>query len=468
MSLFPTVKDCLTVHDAAHEAQSAELHGTALKLMALCGQSHVKTDTLDETVAESFPGLPGAVCLDAECAALLGNQLVTRDKAVAEQLASQVAGVERVLHDANLEYKRRTPAYGLWLVRAETQDEIEPECAFQCGEYVPVGKPRHHGAYRFPIVAQRVSPGYRMLQVHKHGDDVTVFEKGGEYAFGLADVVDTFVGLDQPESLIVECLYAEGRLELFDVLMMDGVDMTKIGWQDRNDLLVTVVSQRWPEGLESATIHTFHDQKELHGLEPGTYLVRYRNEVLDDLMRPYWFVYESGKVQVGTVLPWVKPSAAVSDASGYLTVQDHGLPPLQLHHWGQDVKIFVANGARNRVRMMPQVADKVRELSENCIMECMWTCTRNGAPVSVETIRNAWHSLADCEITLYPYDLVLWGDTDLTNQPMYERVEMLERVTVEWEDVALAVVDKCDNAWLFVADSVRPLDGSNDHCFRTE
>ena len=46
-TLMPNLQDALSVHDAAHACQDTELHNVALKLLALTGQVHIETDSLD-------------------------------------------------------------------------------------------------------------------------------------------------------------------------------------------------------------------------------------------------------------------------------------------------------------------------------------------------------------------------------------------------------------------------------------
>jgi len=468
-TLLPNLTDALRVHDAAHTEQSAELHDTALKLLALAGQKHICVDALDTGRDQTwFDALPGIVCLDAEAVAIAGDKALVGTEDFAETVSTHLAWAGQVMHDAAFTYKRRTPAYGLYLVRQEEAEQVEPVCDFKYGEYVPVGYPRKHGTYRFPVVAQVVPEEYRMLQVHKDGDRVTIFEHDGAPARGLAAVIDSFVAMDSPQQAIFLCLYHEAGVELFDVLMVDGVDFTKTQLADRLDWIAGLMGQVADCGLLVPTCHAVQDASDLPKIEPGRYIVRHKYEVLSDLMRPYWFEYEVGRVGIGRVLPWCMPTKTVKDGSGYIVVPDTGLPPMQIHRQHGEVKIFVAQGGRNRANCMPQVVEMAKRLPENFIMECMWTVDRKGVPVSVKAVKSAWYDLSDCDIRLYPYDLIMWGDDDLSQQPMYERVELLEKIVADWAGAELGVADEADKAWLFVADSVRPLDGSNEHILRLE
>lgn len=463
-TLMPTLSDALTVHTQAHETQDQELHAVGLKMLALCGQTHICMDSMDEKVAVTqWDSLPGAVCVDAEAAAVVGTGekavVLTDTETVLKALSGLPIGVKR---EGYFEHKSRTPAYELWLVKKDTAQEETPECPFKVGEYVSVGWPRKHGAYKFPIAAQRVGEGYRMLQVHKDGETVTVFDKDGKEPGGLADLVDLFVAADQPENGIFEVIVDGDWVLFWDILMLDGVDCTVLPYRDRFNLFCNEFHSEDRRVVTDTHVVDIETQDELPKLDAGVWLVRYMYEKLTDLSRPLWFSHVAGTVSVGTVLPWVKPCGDVADPSGMIRVKDTGLPPLQIHKDGRAVSVYMAEGGRNRASNLPQLFGIAEQLPESFILECVWTCSHNGIPVSVERVQNPNESLADCEVAVYPYDIVLWGSEDLSGKPMYERVEMLETV-LEGTGLEMGTAD--DGEVAFVADSVRPLDGSCGHCF---
>jgi len=467
-TLLPDISDALTVHDAAHREQSAELHGVALKMLTLCGQTHICTDGLDEKSEETeWDRLPGCMRVDDEAAALVGDEMrCSPDMGVLTSLGLNYN--HRVQMDKSFQYKTRTPAYELWLVRKESPEEVVPDCPFKVGDYVPVGWPRKHGAYKFPVVAQKVEAGHRFLQVHKDGENVQVFDKNGDEPSGLADLIDTFVALDYPEQAIVETVYVNGQVQFFDVLMLEGIDCTKLPYRDRDRLFGESLEKngQLPETLVAADTVVVMNEDGLPALERGTWIVRYQDEVLSDLTRVFWFEHRAGEVVPGTVLPWVKPSKQIDDVSGYIQVVDTGLPPLQIHKSSRGVSIFVAEGGRNRSNQLSQIVEMVQELPEDTIIEAMWTCVDGDVPVSVERVQNSKQDLSKCQVTIRPYDIVLWGAENLSERPMYERTDLLEQVVGQYLDgVEVGVVDSGEKVWAFEADAGRPLTGDCSHCF---
>lgn len=475
---MPTLSDALCVHSQAHETQCVELHDVALKMLALSGQTHICTDGLDEQVDETvLDAVPGAVCLDSEAAALLpppygkdwATAVVTDSKELVAGLSGKLPNNTGAVYEGYYQHKERVPAYELYLVRKAEAETVVPECPFTIGDYVTVGHPRSQGAYRFPIVAQKVSDGYVMLQVHKDGDSVKVFGKDGKQPKGMAGVIDLFVGMDKPESGIFECILQDGKVSFWDVLVLDGVDCTKLPLSERQEMVAEYCRQ--DDGMAGIGLTTEWQkvprQDGLAKLEAGTWLVRYAEEVLGDLSRPFWWEYAAGTVKVGVVLPWVKPSGTVADASGMITVQDTGLPMLQIHKSSRGVAIYMAEGGRNRSGNLPQIVEMAKRLPENFIMEAMFTATDGGVPVSADRVQDPKSDLSMCDVKCYPFDVVLYGDEDLSKKPMYERVEVLESLMEDYQ------TDNFKREWdgelgkviCFTADSERPINGDCSHCF---
>ena len=474
---MPTLSDALCVHSQAHETQCVELHDVALKMLVLSGQTHICTDGLDEQAEETvLDAVPGAICLDSEAAALLpppygkdwATAVVTDSKELVAGLSGKLPNNTGAVYEGYYQHKERVPAYELYLVRKAEAETVVPECPFTIGDYVTVGHPRSQGAYRFPIVAQQVSDGYVMLQVHKDGDSVKVFDKSGKRPKGMAAVIDLFVGMDKPESGIFECILQGGKVSFWDVLALDGVDCTKLPFGERERMLSECAGQDAGMGeVGSQTVwKRIEKQDHLHELEAGRWIVRYADEVLGDLSRPFHFIRDAGVVQAGVVLPWVKPSGTVADASGMITVQDTGLPMLQIHKSSRGVAIYMAEGGRNRSGNLPQIVEMAKRLPENFIMEAMFTATDGGVPVSADRVQDPKSDLSDCQVTVHPFDLVLWGDDSLACKPMYERVEILETLMEDYETDNF----KCNGgdggeSWCFDADSERPINGDCSHCF---
>lgn len=462
-SLLPNMQDALTVHDAAHAQQSAELHGVALKMLALCDQTHICVDGLDEKREQTeLDSLPGAIQVNDEAVALIGGVLVS-DEVLPESLPG------KKMQDKSFQYKPRVPAYEMWLVRKAEAEEVRSECPFEISKHVPVGHPRQNGAYRFPLIAHRMPEAYQMLQVHKDGDVVRVFDKLGNEPKGLAALVDVFVALDSPEQAIFECVWDGSNVAIFDVLMLEGLDCTKLPWTERDKLLGEAIekNENLPDELVPGDTQRVQSQDGLYMLESGEWIVRYEKELLTDTSRPFWFRHVAGQVIPGKVLPWVHPSETVDDASGYIQVVDTGLPPIQIHKSRNTVSIYVAEGARNRCSNLPQVVEMARDLSEDCIIECMVEVKRNGVMVSDTTLENYRNDLSDCEVVVYPYDIVMWGDETLTERPMYERVDLLEQIITGLpEDKVRFGVVEAGGGWLFTADAERPMNGDCSHCFK--
>lgn len=463
-NLLPDISDALTVHDAAHREQSAELHDVALKMLSLCDQVHICTDALDEQADKSvLDGLPGAVCVDTEAVALFGEKMVVADAGSEQAMSGHFKG--KVVGDQSFKYKPRTPAYELWLVKKAEAEKVVPDCAYTVGKFVSVGKPRTGGAYRFPVVCQRVPDGYQMLQVHKDGEKVTVFDRDGRKPAGLADLIDAFVGMDSPEQCIVECIYHNGQVQMWDCLMLDGVDCAKLPYRERDKMLSEALEKNdvLPDNVVACEQQVISQQEQLPMLESGLWLIRYEHEVLSGITRSFWFERRAGELVPGIVMPWVVPQKQIGDSSGYITVKDTGLPPVQLHKGNGGVSVFVGHGGRNRAKQLPQIVAAAENLPEDTIIEAMVDISDNGIPVSVDRMQNPKQDLSGCQVTLLPYDIILWGDENLSAQPMYERTELLEQIVGQYMDCELGLVD--NGGICFEADSVRPLNGSSDHCY---
>ena len=476
-TLIPNLSDALLVHSQAHESQSVELHDVALKMLALSGQTHICTDSLDAEVEDSvWNEMPGAVLVEAESAGLYVGQgqavVATDSNDVQAALAGKLQGV-RVVNEGYYQHKARTPAYQTWLVRWEKAEETKPECPFTLGDYVPVGHPRRNGAYKFPSVAQRVSDNYQMLQVHKDGDKVSVFDKSGKQPRGMAKVIDTFVAIDNPVTGIFEVLLDEGVVKWWDVLMFDGADCTKMPWTDRTALL-----RNSDAGMMDVGANTEYcavpRQDELSGLERGKYLVRYEFETVEDLAHPFWFCHEAGKAKPYTVLPWTKPSGVLEgDAAEYIAVPDTGLPVMQIHRSKRtdiaddlQVKVFIADGARNQAKKLPQVVEMAKGLERDAIIEAVWTCKKDGVALSEQDVRQA-EDLSDCEVTVTAFDLAYYDREDLTGKPMCERVETLTEIVdgLDVKGLEMNTGFAEGRCWHFAGDSARPLNGDCSHCF---
>lgn len=482
-SIIPNMTEALLVHETAHEQKSPELHGTALKLLALCNLEHVALDDLDSAGSGGvWNELPGAICVEGETVALLGPARGIRKDVVAvvdsNKMATTLAGQlpVDVTHESYFQHKTRTPAYGTFLIRMDAEQEIVPEKSFTVGEYVPVGYPRKHGAYRFPVVAHDVEPGYKMFQVHKDGDIITIFDKEGVPVRGMADVIDKFVAMDTPAQAIFECVYYDGHMLYFDVLYCDGMDCTKLTLKERTEMgwKVAEIGSPYADWLEFsyARQELILNQDELHALAKGMYIIRFADEVLDNLIRPFWFEHNAGTVEPGTVMPWISPHCEAPsdmDADGCISVPCTDLPTMQIHKKDDHVSVFIGEGGRNRLKNMPQLLSVTDKLPDDCIIECMWTGDHNGVALTRQKTQKPAEDqdLSDYELTIYPYDIVFWGQDDLSDLPMYERMDKLESFIDAWDCLAVHPIDQLqsDTAWLFDPDAPRHMDGTKPQCW---
>ena len=473
-TLMPNLSDALLVHSQAHEAQSGELHEVALKLLALSGQTHICTDGLDEQSESTvWDELPGAVLVEDEAAGLyLGYKqavVATDSDEVVVALTERLGGV-RVVNEGYYQHKSRTPVYEKWLIRKDVPEAVEPECPYIIGEYVTVGHPRMNGGYKFPAVAQKVGENYQMLQVHKDGDTVNVFDKDGRQPRGMAAVIDAFVAIDSPSRGIFEVLYDEGVVKWWDVVTVDGIDCMKMPYNKRIGLLIVADAGMVEIGGNTECVVV--DSQSVYGLEKGKWLLRYQGEVIEDLARPFWFQHFAGTVRVHKPLSWVCPSESVDDPSGYLCVEDTGLPLLQVHYSAMTgltderrVKVFMAEGGRDWAKKMPQIVEMAKQFKQDVILECAWTCEKDGQMLDVQAVRKM-DDFGDCEIVLKAFDIALWGNETLVEKTMDERVEILERVLEDIEGVELGIGDCAGSCLCFEADAVRPLNGDSGHCFK--
>jgi hypothetical protein len=482
-TLMPQVSDALLVHDAAHQSESTDLHDVALKLLRLTGLAHVAMEgekLSDSTESELSLAMPGAVMLEKDFAAITPSPdpkqaqalLVGEDGPHLKQLGETMPKGIAVREGPCYLHKRWSAAYELWAVKVESPVLETSQSPFELGEYWPVGQPRKHGVYKFPAVAKPVSDDFKMYQVHKDHDEVVVFDVEGKEVSGFADVIDQFVAMDFPPTAIFQCVWSDGKMQLWDVLEFDGMDCTPMTWDQREHLIVNNGNRDqsfgdWLEGC--GTLWRVNDQDALHNLDPGRHLIRYAKEKLGDTLRPFWFIYDAGKVTPGIVLPWVKPTYDANDDGGYIKVADTGLPYLQIHKNHRGVSVFVSEGGRDRASQLPKLVDLFSELPEDFVMEAVWTCDMNGLPISADVVQSGKVDISDCDLKIYPFDLVYWGDEDLSGMPMYDRIEMLEKIVENLDKPNVLPIEDLEtewSPWLFVADSVRPLAaGPHEHCF---
>lgn len=472
-SLLPTTSDALRIHDAAHELENDGLHEVALKLLAISNQPHIATAENEEKTEHNpvWDDTPSIIKVSDEVASITGDVLYKEDGKARIIAKAAVAGeighlvpksIAVVSADDDLESRARVPLYEMYLIKKEQPVTEYPDTQIDVGTFFELGYFRKSGAYKFPAYAEPIPDEYRLLEVHKNGEEVTIFDLRGQEPSGLEDLTDKFAELESPEVAVFACLMSGDDVWVYDLLYYEDHEVLNVPLIQRLDILDEIDFADGLKLLDYATI--LEGASELIDLSPGKYLVRYMFEIIDDLKRPFWFCHNAGEVKVGQPLQPLSPCdeieggeipedcIAINPPDGVLT---------QVHRTAERVKIFVGEGARDRADEFPDIRDAAIKIEEDCIIECVLYCaTLDGDIVSDEDIFTT--DMTENISQAVCYDMAYWKK-DITQLPMSERTALLEDVLVDAEDEFLQIastnVDKDLVVWYWY-EGVRPLDTS--------
>ena len=464
-NVLPTVEDALLVHDVAHELRSQTLHNVAERLLVLQDLEHVNSDSILDDTSESW-SLPAMIRVDDEAAAVVGQDMIVGCDEAAEAMSNVIKQVVR--HSPHYRHGKRVPAYELWLVRKESPETVTPEQTVEVGKsFHMVGWLRKSGAYQFPVEAIWLEgETQKFFQVHKQGDDIDIYDHEGKYVYGMAEVVDAFLSC-QAESAVWIVMQDGEQYKVVDLLTCNGMDCTKLTLWDR----VKMFGQSGiPDGMVS-TAHTIRNADELAPLPEGSYFVRYQQEKLADLVRPFWFKHEAGAVKVGTPLPWLKPASeevVQKTPADKLVAPVFNGPMVQLHKDHRGVSLFMEDGAKNKIGAFPQVETAVDGAAHSFIIECGLECSQNGEPLEADAFYQV-KDFSDYDVVLHAYDVGLWDGKNVTGLPMTERLELLDmaldEIGSEMVRFAFDTAVTEGEALAWNDDSVRPVNTTvNDGC----
>lgn len=461
VNVLPTVEDALCVHDTAHEIGSASLHDVALRLLRMQDLEHVDSDNTFEGTMDEW-ALPTMIKVSDEAAAIVRGEVVADDEAVAEAIKGWVR--KDVPCRPYFKQGQRVPAYEMWLVRKEGQEKVTPETTVVTGKPVPmVGWLRRSGAYQFPVEAIELSGDeVKFFQVHKSGNDVDIYDHDGNAVSGMAEVVDGFLACDRADEVVWVLMQDGETYKVVDILTCNGVDCTKVNLWDRTKMLADAGV---PDSMDCIG-HSIKDAKGLASLPKGAYFVRYRNEVLDDISRPFWFLHKAGTVNTGTPLPWLTPASeeTVKKApADKLVAPLFNGPLVQLHKDKRGVSLFFGDGGKNKAALFPQIVSAVENAVNGFIIEGSIECLREGKPLTDDD----FHTLkdySDCDVVFHAYDVAMWQGKDLTGLPMTERLETLDTVLeAVGSEIIRCAFDSAvvsGDALCWDDDAVRPMDAS--------
>jgi len=461
VNILPTVEDALCVHDMAHEIGSASLHEVALRLLRMQDLEHVDSGNTFEGTVDEW-ALPTMIKVSDEAAAIVRGEVVADDEAVAEAIKGWVR--KDVPCRPYFKQGQRVPAYEMWLVRKEGQEKVTPETTVVTGKPVPmVGWLRKSGAYQFPVEAIELSGDeVKFFQVHKSGNDVDIYDHEGKLVSGMAEVVDGFLACYRADEVVWVLMQDGETYKVVDILTCNGVDCTKLTWWDRMQILSDMAARIGMDYL----IHSVKDAKGLASLPKGAYFVRYRNEMLDDISRPFWFLHKAGTVNTGTPLPWLTPASeeTVKKApADKLVAPLFNGPLVQLHKDKRGVSLFFGDGGKNKAALFPQIVHGLEGLNTALILEGSIECLREGKPLTDDD----FHTLtdySDCDVVFHAYDVAMWQGKDLTGLPMTERLEALDTVLeAVGSDMIRCAFDSpvvSGDALCWDDDALRPMDAS--------
>lgn len=475
-SILPTVSEAIKLHDVAHQMNDDELHKLAVKLLSMNWQPHLATEDgeQDTETNPAWDELPPVIRVKDEAACVTGSilhdnvgtmQLIVCSEIgdMTEQL-SKIPKNVRVMTDRDIESRVRIPAYEMYLIKKDIPEVVYPESLVNPGDAVELGYFRKHGAYKFPVVIQKLPEEYSVIQIHKDGENVTVFEHNGNEAQGFAEVIDSLIALETPSAAVfIGISDGHGNVLIYDILFHDERCLLSMPLSDRLSLLSQI---EFDAGAQVCEHEVKRGTAELLQLEDGNYLVRYRDETIDDLKRPFWFVYTAGTIRIGQPVPSSSPTEGSVPMEDCIRMEMPQGVFAQIHKRGKDIKIFVGDGGRNRNAEFETICSTLSGHDKDFIIECiMRVQDESGEDIEQSRVFNA--DISSARITAFCYDLLYLNGESLCDEPFENRyntlVSIVEGLPNSITDLTVAsdeandLLDKCYQEWYFVKGSTRPL-----------
>lgn len=454
-SILPSAEDAINVHDVAHSTKDEMLHGIARKMLDATEQPHICVDELDGKDDENYlSDFPPTICVDSGVVSAVGAQIYGNDETCILSMDKKYADIlpERI-NDVfvgkvnSTDVDTSVPIYDLLLVRRSDAYVNYPLNSVIVGEHVKTGCFRRSGAYRFPLYAQKIQDDYTMIQVHKTGDEVKLFDQNGNQPKGYATSIDKFIALENPHDALFMCLGIDGDLYTYDVLSFDGKECTMLPLYERIDILNGI------SGINVIDAIEIHKRDDLFDLECGSYVVRHQNEVVTDMIRPFWFFYESGKVKPRQPIPPHMPISVDNIPDAYIT---HNMPEdgvyAQIHKSRNGISVYIGDGARDRSNELPDLCEAFEDFPEDFVVECILVLKdQAGFIKSPDFIYK--DTVFDCAPTAYCFDIAYYGD-DVSSIPRNKREELLNKfVTFLDKDVISLYCENGTYVWGWQSDS---------------
>lgn len=439
-SVLPSAVDAIRLHSIAHEIVDGELHDIALKFMSMTEQPHIVTDELDSNVEDDLPELPPFIVvaenvINAVGASIYNNDesmILASEKKYDELLPDDIAGIN-ILASGSVNSDTRVPVYDLMLVRRDGAGIEYPLSSIVVGEHVETGCFRKSGAYKFPLFAQKISDRYALIQVHKMGDEVKLFDQSGKQPIGYAEDIDKFVAMESPHDAMFMCIGITNKLYAYDVFHFDGQELTLVPLAERLELLDSVDDNI--KVIDAVEVST---RDELFDLESGSYLVRHTNEVIMDVLRPFWFFYDAGAIKPNQPIRSLLPEVVdeIDDECITHAMTSDGVYA-QIHNSKHGLSLFVGDGARDRSREFSDIVSAFDNIEENLIIECIIACNdQDGLPKSQETIYR--DNMSGCQSTAYCFDIAFYNE-DLSSQERDKREEILSKLLTKLDSRVISL-----------------------------
>lgn len=411
------VSDAVKLHDFAHSTCDTELHKIAMSVLRVANLPHMIVDSLDEG---DFDG--GSAVFDSGENVIEVFDALFEDENgdffshypdVVEQ-ASKWFPLKSVYYDSNALKKPRKPIYKLYLVKEE--GEFIQGSLPDVFTYIPTADGfRKSGAYKFPVCAIRVQDSFTLCQVHKEGDKVVVFDKNGEEIKGFNEI--------GCKDGIFEALYFNESNDIFihDVCLFDGEEMFLKKFSERMKII----------DLECDIIEKADD---LSKLPEGKYIIKHVGDVVDDLKKPFWFVFESNRLKIGQPF---RPNKLELRHSTEIAGEKEDKPieflvprdsiDCQIHVDAENLFIFIGDGARNRAGSFKQL--KIDSADAGFILKCFV----NVEGKKVKDICDSKNDFSEDNVSFYCFDVVMSDGESLIDSDFGDRMEILD-VFLEMQD----------------------------------
>lgn len=439
-SMIPPAVDAVRLHDIAHSTSDSKLHDIALKFMTMTEQPHIVVDELDGEVEDHLSEFPPFVIVAESVVNAVGasiynnddNIILASEKKYEELLPNEIAGTS-ILASGSINSDTRVPVYDLMLVRRGEANIEYPLSTIVVGEHVETGCFRKSGAYKFPLFAQKISDRYALIQVHKMGDEVKLFDQNGKQPIGYAEDIDKFIAMDTPHDALFMCIGMTNKLYAYDVFHFDGRELTLVPLAERLKLLDDI-----DDSIKTIDAVEVKTRSDLFDLKNGSYLIRHTNEVVMDVLRPFWFFYDAGVVKPNQPIQPLMPDTVDKISDEYIIhpMTSDGVYA-QIHNSKHGLSLFIGDGARDRSREFADLISAFDGIEEDFIIECIVSCSdQDGLPKSQETIYR--DNMSGCSAKAFCFDIAYYKD-DLSSLNRGEREKTLTKLLTKLDNSVISL-----------------------------